>query len=158
MAFNSLRPSVVFQEVPNEISLCFSVTGCRLGCSGCHSTELWNESNGKALTDTALTAWLDKYQGLISCVVFFGGEWQPETLIEKLLIIKNRGLKTCLYSGLTDVDIGIKRQLNFLKLGAWDANLGGLASETTNQLFIDLDTGKTLNHLFTAQGKQDVAA
>ncbi|PKH88249.1 anaerobic ribonucleoside-triphosphate reductase activating protein [Colwellia sp. Bg11-28] len=148
MNFNCITPSVVFQEVPNEISLCFSITGCKVGCKGCHSTELWHEDNGIPLSNTSFTQWLKKYQGLISCVVFFGGEWQPNALIEKLLIAKNHGLKTCLYSGEKHINIIISQHLNFLKTGAWHETLGGLDSPTTNQVFRDVISGKKLNHLF----------
>ena len=148
MEFNCLTPSVVFQEVPNEISLCFSITGCKIGCKGCHSTELWNEKHGSALTNKSFIAWLKKYQSLIRCVVFFGGEWQPRALIEKLLIAKNFGLKTCLYSGEEHIDISISQHLYFLKTGAWNAVLGGLESTTTNQVFRNVITGEKLNHLF----------
>ncbi|AAZ26028.1 anaerobic ribonucleoside-triphosphate reductase activating protein [Colwellia psychrerythraea] len=148
MTFNCITPSVVFQEVPNEISLCFSITGCKVGCKGCHSTELWQEDNGVLLTNTNFTQWLKKYQGLISCVVFFGGEWQANALIEKLIIAKNHGLKTCLYSGEKHIDINISQHLNFLKTGAWHETLGGLDSPTTNQVFRNVISGEKLNHLF----------
>lgn len=149
MEFNCLPPTIVFQEVPDEISLCFSITGCKIGCKGCHSTELWNKDYGSALTNKAFIAWLKKYQSLISCVIFFGGEWQPHALIEKLLIAKNFGLKTCLYSGDKHISINISQHLNFLKTGAWQANLGGLESTTTNQIFRNVITGEKLNHLFS---------
>ena len=171
MEFNCITPSVVFQEVPNEISLCFSITGCKVGCKGCHSTELWQEKNGIALSNQSFIQWLKKYQGLISCVVFFGGEWQSSALIEKLLIAKNFGLKTCLYSGEKHISLNISQRLDFLKTGAWQPNLGGLDSITTNQIFRDMRTGKKLNHLFTknnidaqafnltmTKGKNNVAA
>ena len=171
MEFNCITPSVVFQEVPNEISLCFSITGCKVGCKGCHSTELWQETNGIALSNQSFIQWLKKYQGLISCVVFFGGEWQPSALIEKLLIAKNCGLKTCLYSGEKHISLNISQHLDFLKTGAWQPHLGGLDSITTNQIFRDMRTGKKLNHLFTknnidaqafnltmTKGKNNVAA
>jgi len=153
MDFNCITPSIVFQEVPNEISLCFSITGCKIGCKGCHSTELWQSENGMALTNQAFIQWLKKYQGLISCVVFFGGEWQPKALTEKLLITKKLGLKTCLYSGEESaekhIDLRIIQQLDFLKTGAWQPELGGLDSIKTNQVFRDLVTGEKLNYLFT---------
>lgn len=152
MKFNCLPPTIVFQEVPDEISLCFCITGCKVGCKGCHSTELWHENYGSPLTNKAFIQWLKKYQRLISCVVFFGGEWQPQALIEKLLIAKNFGLKTCLYSGEEvgekHININISQHLNFLKTGAWQAELGGLESVTSNQVFRNLTTGEKLNHLF----------
>jgi len=148
MDFNCLSPSIVFQEVPNEISLCFSITGCKVGCKGCHSTELWDASNGITLNNANFTYWLTKYQSLISCVVFFGGEWQPDALVEKLLIAKSFGLKTCLYSGENYIDISISQHLTFLKTGAWREELGGLESTNSNQVFRNLTTGEKLNHLF----------
>jgi len=152
MDFNCLTPTIVFQEVPNEISLCFSITGCKVGCKGCHSTELWDANYGIHLSNENFTYWLNKYQGLISCVVFFGGEWQPSALIEKLIIAKNLGLKTCLYSGEENgqqhIDLSISQHLNFLKTGAWRAELGGLENSLTNQVFRNLNTGEKLNHLF----------
>ena len=164
MKFNCIAPSIVFQEVPDEISLCFSITGCKVGCKGCHSTELWNEKQGMALTNARFIDCLNKYKGLITCVCFFGGEWQPQALIEKLLIANNLGLKTCLYSGENHIDINISQHLTFLKTGKWTAELGGLNSTITNQKFYNLKTGENLNHLFkptnhnTHLGEQNVAA
>lgn len=148
MKFNCLPPSIVFQEVPNEISLCFSITGCKVACTGCHSTELWHASNGNHLSNTSFRNWLTKYQNLISCVLFFGGEWQAKALIEKLRIAKSWGLKTCLYSGEKHIDISICEHLNFLKTGPWQSTLGGLDSINSNQVFRNVQTGEKLNHLF----------
>lgn len=148
MSFNCLPPTVVFQEVPNEISLCFSITGCKVGCKGCHSTELWSENNGSALTNESFINYLQRYQGLISCVVFFGGEWQASQLIEKLVIAKKFSLKTCLYSGQEHISMTISQHLTYLKTGTWQAELGGLESPTTNQVFRNMQTGEKLNYLF----------
>jgi anaerobic ribonucleoside-triphosphate reductase activating protein len=167
MKFNCIPPSIVFQEVPDEISLCFSITGCKVGCKGCHSTELWQETYGMPLTNINFVAWLKKYKSLISCVVFFGGEWQENSLIEKLIIAKKQGLKTCLYSGQKHININISQHLNFLKTGAWHAELGGLDSPISNQIFRNITTGEKLNHLFVnkhinknnlSQGINNVAA
>ncbi|MBL4908752.1 MAG: anaerobic ribonucleoside-triphosphate reductase activating protein [Alteromonadaceae bacterium] len=148
MVFNCLTPTIVFQEVPNEISLCFSISGCKVGCKGCHSTELWNENYGIELSNKKFMQWLNKYKNLITCVVFFGGEWQESALIEKLIIAKNFNVKTCLYSGQEHININISQHLTFLKTGAWQAVLGGLDSITSNQIFRNMITGEKLNHLF----------
>ena len=158
MAFNCLPPTIVFQEVPNEISLCFSITGCQVGCKGCHSTELWNKNFGQPLTNTNFQHWVNKYQGLISTVLFMGGEWQKDCLIEKLILAKKQGLKTCLYTGENDVNDEISKHLSYVKIGKWDPNQGGLNTPNTNQKFIDLTSGNTLNHLFIKEGIQHVAA
>ena len=147
--FNCIRPSVAFQEVPDHISLCFSVTGCKVGCKGCHSYELWRAENGSPLDNDTFKVWLSKYHGLISCVLFFGGEWNPKALIDKLVIAKEAGLATALYSGEDRIDASITQHLTYFKTGAWVQELGGLDSPTTNQQFIEISSGANLNHLFT---------
>jgi len=140
---------IVMQEIPNEVSLVFSIVGCKLACKGCHSSYLWDENSGEELTDKVFTDLLNKYNGLISCVLFMGGEWE-ENLISKLKIAKSLGLKTALYTGLPRKKVNTKiiEQLNFLKTGRWVEKLGGLSSETTNQKLINLQTGEILNKHF----------
>jgi anaerobic ribonucleoside-triphosphate reductase activating protein len=148
MNFNSLPPKVVFQEVPDEVSLAFTVTGCPHACPGCHSQETWDPMLGTPLTPSAFIDQLHRYQGLITCVLFFGGEWQPKQLIKLLLITQNAGLKTCLYSGKKQLSSTLTRHLNYLKLGSWQSDKGGLESIDSNQIFIQLDQKISLNHLF----------
>lgn len=33
---------IVFQEVPNETTLVFNISGCPHKCEGCHSKYLWD--------------------------------------------------------------------------------------------------------------------
>ena len=96
-------PYVVFQECPGEIALAFTCYGCPLACDGCHSPELWCASNGKPLSDQTFETWLDSYQGLITAVVFMGGEWAVFNLQQKLKIARRYRMKTCLYSGLNHI-------------------------------------------------------
>jgi len=139
---------IVLQEVPGEVALCFTITGCKLACVGCHSPYLWKESSGKQLTHIVLNDLINRYENLISCILFMGGEWHREELINFLKIAKERGLKTCLYTGLEDVDGDIKQNLDYLKVGRWDKKLGGLNCVETNQKFIDVKTGEILNFKF----------
>ncbi|MGZ3748793.1 MAG: anaerobic ribonucleoside-triphosphate reductase activating protein [Pseudobdellovibrionaceae bacterium] len=139
---------ILFQEVPNEISLGFYVCGCPLQCVGCHSPELWSEQNGFSLDLESLSSLLDKYGKRISCVLFLGGEWHATELISFLSEAQNRGLKTAHYTGHTDLPQKIKSHLNYLKCGPWIEAHGGLSSPTTNQIFWDLKNNLRLNHLF----------
>lgn len=41
---------VVWQEVPGETSLAYTLTGCPVGCKGCHSVDSWPVGSGVALT------------------------------------------------------------------------------------------------------------
>ena len=139
---------VVFQEVPGEISLCFSICGCSIKCEGCHSPHLWKEENGKALTIKDFEKVLQQYDDLATCVLFMGGEWHEDELVSMLKLAKKNQYKTCLYTGQDDVSKSILDQLNWLKTGKWNAALGGLSSKNTNQKFIDIKSNTTKNNLF----------
>jgi len=140
--------NVVLQEVPGEISLCFTISGCPLRCKGCHSPFLWKEGSGSKLTNNAYNEILYKYLGFATCVVFMGGEWHAKELIYKLKYAKSQGYKTCLYTGEDTIDSKITKHLTWLKTGKWDFTKGGLSSPNTNQQFIEVGTNKKLNHLF----------
>lgn len=143
-------PQIVLQEVPGEISLALSISGCPLRCKGCHSTETYPNDFGVELTEKELERLFKKYKH-ISCVLFYGGEWEHINLINFLKIINSKGLKTCLYTGyeLKDIPDELIANLDFIKVGPYKAELGGLSKKTTNQEFISIkDNFKNLNYLF----------
>lgn len=139
---------IVLQEVPGEVSICFSITGCPLHCDGCHSPYLWKKTNGELLTTTLFRDILLQYKGFATCVLFMGGEWEPQQLEKLLKIAKIDGYKTCLYSGYESIPQFLEQQLTYIKTGAWNKNLKGLDHPNTNQKFTEVATGKNLNHLF----------
>lgn len=139
---------IVFQEVPGEISLCFSICGCTLRCDGCHSPFLWKEGNGRLFENDRYLAFLEEYKDYATCVLFMGGEWHEKELIEKLKLAKSSGFKTCLYTGEENVSKEILSELTWIKTGSWKEELGGLESPITNQKFTEVNTNKNLNHLF----------
>ena len=140
--------NVVLQEVPGEISLCFSISGCPLQCHGCHSPFLWKNRNGEQFTFKAYKDTLYQYFGFATCVLFMGGEWHPDELIARLKWAKSLGYKTCLYTGENEVDPKILEHLTYIKTGPWVEELGGLSSQHTNQIFKEVKTNRILNHLF----------
>lgn len=91
---------------------------------------------------------LKRYSQKITCVLFLGGEWEEDNLVKFLVHAHQAGLKTALYTGLEDVSDHLKRHLDYIKIGPWKYQLGGLSSPHTNQRFIDLTTNEILNHLF----------
>ncbi|MFY9180259.1 MAG: anaerobic ribonucleoside-triphosphate reductase activating protein [Venatoribacter sp.] len=147
---------IVWQEVPTEVSLAYTISGCPLRCPGCHSADTWPLGSGLPLTPTYFQQRLTQYAGLISCVLFLGGEWHEAELIQYLQLAKAWGLTTCLYSGseLKDISHELVNELTYLKVGPWRPELGGLDSPRTNQRFYDLRTGECVNHKFlqTAEG------
>ena len=129
----------VFQEVPNEISLGISISGCTIRCRGCHSRELW-EDKGTLLTVEEIEKLLQQHQG-ITCLLLMGGERDIDALIE-LFQYAHQRIKTAWYCGLDMIPKdkrGILQYLNFLKLGHYDSELGGLDSPTTNQRLYRLE-------------------
>ncbi|MCC2615046.1 anaerobic ribonucleoside-triphosphate reductase activating protein [Aestuariibacter halophilus] len=146
--FNTSKPHVLFQEVPDEVSLAFTISGCPLGCFGCHSAHTWDPYFGVCLTDGLFLEYLSTYKQLISCVVFFGGEWHVDALLRKLQLARRQGLKTCLFTGLDSIPKVLQQQLTYLKTGRWLKEVGGLDSPTTNQRFIELSSGNLLNYKF----------
>lgn len=146
--------SVVFQEVPNEVTLAINISGCPHKCEGCHSKYLWEYEGSYILDD--LEQLIRKYDGLITCVCFMGGDQNFNELTQCFKIIKSYGLKTCLYSGLDSMPQHMTLDLfDYIKLGHYDSNLGGLNQATTNQIFLKLSTNKhgtttvtDLTHLF----------
>lgn len=139
---------IVWQEVPGETSLAFTITGCPLRCKGCHSSAYRSPSTGEPLTQNYLQQRLRNYRGLISCVLFLGGEWQPELLVPLLQLVQTEALHTCLYSGFETVHSSLLPHLTYLKTGAWDATRGGLDNPNTNQRLVDLRTQELLNYKF----------
>lgn len=146
---------IVLQEVPGEVSLCFSISGCPLRCKGCHSPFLWKEGNGNLLNKNTYISLLNKYQAMASCVLFMGGEWHERELVEYLQIANHKNYKTCLYTGEEQVSKSILKELYWIKTGKWEASKGGLNSPTTNQKFINLKTNSIQNHLFLKNQNYD---
>lgn len=134
-----LYEAVTFSEVPDEVALCISISGCTIHCIGCHSRELW-EDKGTPLTLDELQRLLDKHQG-ISCLCLLGGEHDIDALTE-LFMYAHKRVKTAWYCGLDLVPkekIGIVQYLDFLKVGHYDQELGGLDNPSTNQRFYKVE-------------------
>lgn len=142
------RYDIVMEEIPTELSLSFSCTGCPIRCPNCHWKELQDPNRGHKLTIDEYIQILDKYKDFVTCILFFGGEWNKDCLKDFLIIARSYGFKTALYTGLSDINDDIKQYLNYLKIGPYIENLGPLNSIKTNQKLINLDTGEILNKYF----------
>lgn len=133
--------SIVMQEVPDEISLAFNISGCPHRCEGCHSEFLWNDIGDGLLEN--MDHLLDIYGDHITCVCFMGGEQNTDELLTALWRVRARGLKTCVYAGCDTVDNlqDILPFVTYLKLGHYDREKGGLDSPSTNQRMYYINDG-----------------
>lgn len=134
---------IVFQEIPDEVTLAVNITGCPNRCPGCHSPWL-REDTGNPLTTAALDSLIEPYTGDITCVCLMGGDGEPGEVSRLTSHIKDMwpkddelgepGLKTAWYSGCANLPKGFDlSSLDFVKTGPYIENLGGLKSPETNQ-------------------------
>lgn len=125
--------AIVFQEIPDEVTLAINLSGCPCRCPGCHSPHLWGD-NGKSLDNDAIDALIEPLN--ITCLSLMGGDAQPSEVDHLLAHIRRRfpHLHTAWYSGRSLLAPGIHlKNLDYLKLGPYLAHLGGLKSPRTNQ-------------------------
>lgn len=143
------HPQIVLQEVPNEISLALSISGCSLKCEGCHSAFTWKKNYGLELTNDVFIELLNKNQH-ISCVLFYGGEWKENRLLELIAIAKDYNKKVCLYTGLemNKVSESLKNAVDYLKTGRYIKNRGGLNNKNTNQRFYNMKKNIDITNVF----------
>ena len=134
MQLKYLDAKVVFQEVPDEVSLAIRISGCPNRCVGCHSPEQ-AEDTGTLLTIDTLTDLLSRIGKFTSCVCFMGGDGSPEQLLELTSFLQQRGLKVAVYSGQAKSPLLWESSLDYLKLGPYIESKGGLDKRTTNQRF-----------------------
>jgi anaerobic ribonucleoside-triphosphate reductase activating protein len=126
---------VVFEEIPNEITLAINITNCPCHCKGCHSKFLW-EDVGAFLTTDELDDLIEKNDG-ITTICFMGGDRNPgeiSALAEYVHEVKH--LKVGWYSGADELSDKINIEwFDFIKIGHYDEDFGGLNKKTTNQRF-----------------------
>ena len=131
-----LFKSIIFSEIPEEITLGISISGCQIHCNGCHSRDLW-EDKGTQLTRKGLENLIISNEG-ITCLLLLGGEHDIDTLINLFYYVSVTfpKIKTAWYCGLDMIPKDkeeILDYLDYVKIGHFDLNLGGLDSPDTNQ-------------------------
>ena len=130
-----LNTQVTFAEVPDEITLCINITGCKNGCKNCHSSYLAQDI-GKPLNKSSLSELIEGNKG-VSCVSFMGGDNDAIHLVALASWVKTHtNLKVAWYSGRQELSDIVARQLqwfDFIKLGPYMEEYGPLNSRTTNQ-------------------------
>lgn len=140
-----LNTQVTFAEVPDEITLCINITGCKNGCKNCHSSYLAQDI-GKPLNKSSLSGLIEGNKG-VSCVSFMGGDSDAIHLVALASWVKTHThLKVAWYSGRQELAGIVARQLqwfDFIKLGPYKEEFGPLNSRTTNQRFYKV-SGKEL--------------
>ncbi len=126
---------IVFQEFPDEVSLCVNLSLCPHRCPGCHSSYLQTDA-GEELTVPRLLSLIEANDG-ITCVGLMGGDNDPEGVAALAKAIRERfgrSIKVGWYSGCDDFPVYLPMTIfDYVKLGGYRPNRGALDSPTTNQ-------------------------
>ena len=125
---------IVFQEIPDEVTLAINLSLCPNRCPGCHSQHLRGDV-GDQLTPERLAVLIDDYRSAITCVCFMGGDGDPAEVARLARMVKtDYGKRSAWYSGGDALpDQFDPTAFDYVKIGRYDATLGPLKEPTTNQ-------------------------
>ncbi|MDR1562052.1 MAG: anaerobic ribonucleoside-triphosphate reductase activating protein [Dysgonamonadaceae bacterium] len=148
---------IVFQEIPGEVTLAINISNCPNNCKGCHSPYL-QEDTGEILNETVLAELLESYGNAVTCICFMGGDAEPDEVERLAVFVRTYSggkIKTGWYSGCDIFPVNISH-FDFVKLGSYVENLGGLDAPTTNQRFYSIENGTVtdMTELFFRTGKE----
>lgn len=136
---------IVFQEIPDEVTLAINLSNCPNRCKGCHSPYL-QKNIGEPLTEEGLSVLLQKYGKAVTCVCFMGGDAAPYDIAHLAEFLQKQqiaSVKVGWYSGKPELPAEFSTQnFQYIKLGPYIESCGGLKSEKTNQRLYKILQGK----------------
>ena len=132
-----VNTGIVFQEIPDEVTLAINISGCPCRCPGCHSRYLWDDV-GLPLDTDAINDFVAQYGNDITCIAFMGGDADPMgvNMLAQYIREEHPQFKVAWYSGRLRLPSTVtKTDFDYLKIGPYIRHLGPLKSPTTNQRF-----------------------
>ena len=145
MMLKYVNTGIVFQEIPDEVTLAINISGCPCHCPGCHSHYLW-EDIGLPLNTDAIDAFVSQYGRNITCIAFMGGDGDPKgvDMLAQYIHEEHPQYKVAWYSGRVRITSAVnKSDFDYIKVGPYLKHLGPLKSTTTNQrLYRQNDSGE----------------
>lgn len=142
-----VNTDIVFQEVPDEVSLAINISNCPCHCPGCHSSYLWNDI-GETLDEEALDRIIAECESSITCILFMGGDAEPDEVdrLAQYIHKAHVGLKVAWYTGRTVLSRQVDRNnFDYIKIGPYIKHLGPLNSRTTNQRMYRVADGEMID-------------
>jgi anaerobic ribonucleoside-triphosphate reductase activating protein len=123
---------IVFEEIPDKVTLAINLTNCQNRCIGCHSPEL-RENIGNVLNYAEIDKMIRSNMG-INCVLFMGEGNDKEMLLTIAKYVKNvYNISVAVYSGRQDVENEFYSVFDYVKVGPYKKEFGPLNSKKTNQ-------------------------
>lgn len=130
--------SVVFEELPDEISLALNISNCQNKCIGCHSPYLRGDV-GDELTKDVIDKLISDNYG-VTCVLFMGEGNDRNGLLDLAKYVRNeKNMKVGLYSGREIVEPAVFFNFDYVKIGPYIESFGPLNKRTTNQRLYKVD-------------------
>ena len=130
-----VNTGIVFQEIPDEVTLAVNISNCPCRCPGCHSRYLW-EDIGMPLDNNAVDDFIKEFGRDITCIAFMGGDADPKgiNLLAQYIHEEHPEFKVAWYSGRLRIPVGIRKEdFDYIKIGPYIKHLGPLNKPTTNQ-------------------------
>ena len=130
-----VNTGIVFQEIPDEVTLAVNISNCPCHCPGCHSHYVW-EDVGLPLDTDAIDDFAHKFGSDITCIAFMGGDNDPKgvNVLAQYIHEEHPQFKVAWYSGRLRIpSLVCKTDFDYIKIGPYIRHLGPLNNPTTNQ-------------------------
>ena len=140
-----VNTGIVFQEIPDEVTLAINISNCPCRCPGCHSRYLWDDI-GEPLDEAALDNFIRQYSSDITCIAFMGGDAEPDAVSGLAAYLRNNypQFRIAWYSGRLRISSAIdKSRFDYIKIGPFIRHLGPLNKPTTNQRLYRINSDGT---------------
>ena len=114
--------STTFAEVPDEVNLYITITGCRIRCPRCNSKWLW-KYDGIPLTPERMRTLLNDNRRCTCICIGGGDDFEELNVLFKLIKTegtqyRTEGFKTCWYTGYDSIPKEINLgYLDYIKVG-----------------------------------------
>ena len=144
-----VNTGIVFQEIPDEVTLAINISGCPCHCPGCHSHYLW-EDIGLPLDTGAVDEFVAKFGDDITCIAMMGGDADPKGVNQLAQYVHEEypQLKVAWYSGRIRIPSTVsKTDFDYIKVGPYIRHLGPLSKPTTNQRLYKQDDDGTFTDI-----------
>ena len=130
-----VNTGIVFQEIPDEVTLAINISNCPCRCPGCHSRYLW-EDIGLPLDTAAIDDFVEQYGNDITCIAFMGGDGDPRGVgqLAEYIHEEHPQFHVAWYSGRIRIPSVVSvTDFDYIKIGPYIRHLGPLKEPTTNQ-------------------------
>lgn len=142
LTFNNYE--IDLRSIPGEICLTFYICDCPCHCHGCSSPWLWQPGK-RELTSEKVAKALAKLPHA-TCVLFMGGDNDPEAVFALAAEARRLGRTAAWYSG-RGFSYAAPPHLDYYKTGPWLADYGPLNCRTTNQRLFKVHPDGTIENI-----------